>query len=108
MKLIVKKEKGEVIDYADSRNCAIARGLKKRGYTNISVTPTRWVAKTAKGVVMFGEIPECEDDKAMYFCRSEDTKVTFELPKIRVTKKFLKDNQDAWFIDDLSYLYNDN
>jgi hypothetical protein len=57
MKFTIKRNEDEVIDYTSPSNCAIARGLKSKGYVRVMVSPTSWVGQTEKGVINFGLIP---------------------------------------------------
>ena len=82
MKFIIKRNEGEVIDYTDPNNCAIARGLKSKGYVKVTVSPTSWVGRNAKGVVNFGIIPDSENQKAQDICLESDVyRVEINLPK---------------------------
>lgn len=72
MKFTIKRNVGEVIDYTDPKNCAIARGLKSKGYVRVMVNPTSWVGQTAKGQVNFGLIPDSENQKAHDICLDDN------------------------------------
>jgi len=68
MKFTVKRNEDERITYIDSKNCAIARGLKSKGYVDVRVNPSSWVGRTPKGIVNFGLIPHSENQKAINIC----------------------------------------
>jgi hypothetical protein len=68
MKFTVKRNEDERISYTSFRNCAIARGLKSKGYVDVMVSPNYWVGRTPKGIVNFGLIPVSENQKAINIC----------------------------------------
>jgi hypothetical protein len=71
MKFTVKRNEDERIDYTNPSNCAIARGLKSKGYVDVTVNPRTWVGRTPKGVVNFGIIPGSENQKALNICMKD-------------------------------------
>jgi hypothetical protein len=90
MKFTINRKEGEVIDYTDPKNCAIAHGLKSKGYVRVCVSPTSWVGQTTNGVINFGLIPYSENQKAQDICLVERnvSRVEINLPKpIRATNK---------------------